>query len=166
MRTSYSSGGGNGISLDHILLDREHAQQDLQRNQPNQDLHVKLVGFCSSTYDYGDEGHNPYEPADWQIASPEQMLNGNSYGAFGPPRAADVWAVGVVTSLLLFNKNHAFLDLINDDLFSAIDLTDAKEYFPLSHEAIRLLASLDRQAGWPEFFDLVNVLDRENHDPT
>ncbi|GAA5901677.1 hypothetical protein JCM6882_006037 [Rhodosporidiobolus microsporus] len=138
------------------------AREDLRAHKPSFNPLVKLVGFTTSCWDYGDGGSNPYNPSDWLVASPEQMLNSGCYGAFGPPRATDIWQIGIFTSNLLFDKNLALPDLDLPTRFSPSIYGNKLEQFPLSPVAINYLASLDRDAGWPKFFDETNLFE---HNP-
>ncbi|GAA5901699.1 hypothetical protein JCM6882_006045 [Rhodosporidiobolus microsporus] len=155
-----------GISLDNVLFAQHYTPQDLRADKPSTQLHVKLVGFTTSIWDYGDEGTNWYAPSDWDLSSPELMLTGACYGDFGPPRATDIWQLGLITSFLLFNKDLTLPGLAaRDQVYSPVTHDHAVDHFPLSREAVLSLASLDRDAGWPKFFDETNLFEHNPNYP-
>ncbi|GAA6013955.1 hypothetical protein JCM10207_000184 [Rhodosporidiobolus poonsookiae] len=125
-------------------------QQKLEIDEPADTLQLKLSNFGSAIRDVhlGEDSHHWH--ATRQTAAPEQLLLYEGYGSYGPARAADIWAVGVVVSLLLFNKHLAFDNL--DFSWQRINLRDPLTRYNVKPEVIVSLASLNKEEPWPDSY--------------
>ncbi|GAA6013949.1 hypothetical protein JCM10207_000182 [Rhodosporidiobolus poonsookiae] len=154
LHASFASDNGRiahlGVSLDSLRLATFVEQEQLEQDKPADLLQLKLGSFGSAIRDgrLGEDMH--HWPANLQTAAPEQLLLYEGYGRYGPARAADIWAVGAVVSLLLFNKHLVLDDIdvswLNDDQREKIRL------YSTSAEVIISLASLNKDQCWPDFY--------------
>ncbi|GAA6014030.1 hypothetical protein JCM10207_000212 [Rhodosporidiobolus poonsookiae] len=90
-------------------------------------------------------------PGSLDIAAAEQLLLEASYGRYGTAPAVDVWAIGVLTSRLLFDKN-----LVLNGCTPVIrypKYTSELDYWSTTPDVVTALASLQREKGWPALFD-------------
>ncbi|GAA6014013.1 hypothetical protein JCM10207_000206 [Rhodosporidiobolus poonsookiae] len=135
------------------------AAKQLEQDAPVPDPQIKLVGFgCAhGNYHEDPEPERWIQPGSWDSASPEQLLLFSGYGIMSPVKAIDIWAVGVITSRLLFNRNLAVQDF--DLTLRLAHFTDELDWWSVSSHVVLSLASLQPEKGWPEY------LDRAGHRP-
>ncbi|GAA5968936.1 hypothetical protein JCM11641_000784 [Rhodosporidiobolus odoratus] len=99
-----------------------------------------------------DSGCEPYRSAgSRQVIAAEQVLLCDSYRSFGLTRALDIWAVGVIASLLILNNNLAWNDL-EPRLVNA-EYSDPLKHYSTTPEVVIALASINPEAGWPQWFE-------------
>ncbi|GAA5988020.1 hypothetical protein JCM11641_002132 [Rhodosporidiobolus odoratus] len=113
---------------------------------------VTLGGFNFAVSVQSTGDHCYTRPGDWDAASAETLLLADAqyHGEF-PVRPVDIWAVGGVTSLLLFARNLA-LEVppsLADERHSS---SRGPKVWGLPACEVIALASLDPDAGWPSFF--------------
>ncbi|GAA5968978.1 hypothetical protein JCM11641_000797 [Rhodosporidiobolus odoratus] len=140
-----------GLSLDNILLDKPTSLDRTTAEDPEIPPCIKLAGFGFSQW-LVEGGYEPYrDPGSRRIRSAEQLLLEQSYGDFGLTSALDIWAIGVVTSLLLFDKNLA----LNGHQAKVVlcDYVDPLRRYSTTSEVVVALASIDPEAGWPRWFE-------------
>ncbi|BGP15702.1 hypothetical protein JCM10213v2_003691 [Rhodosporidiobolus nylandii] len=125
--------------------------EDLSADQPTTSPLVKLAGFSQSFWAFGEGNHCYPQPGDWKVASAEQLLLCLNNGNYPPARAVDIWAVGILASLLLFDKNlslHGF-----DAAVRHPGYTNRLDFWSVSPDIVLSLASLAPEAGWPSSLD-------------
>ncbi|BGP15730.1 hypothetical protein JCM10213_007975 [Rhodosporidiobolus nylandii] len=141
----------SGVSLGNILLAERYSMEDLAADRPATSPLVKLAGFSQSFWAEGAGDYYYPQPGDWKVASAEQLLLVVNNGNCPPARAVDIWAVGIVASLLLFNKNLSFHG------FNAVPrypgYTSRLDFWSVSPDVVLSLASLAPEAGWPSSLD-------------
>ncbi|GAA6039880.1 hypothetical protein JCM8097_006778 [Rhodosporidiobolus ruineniae] len=140
-----------GPSLAEWQGKRPSPADQLAQDEPAREPSIKLAGFSYSHWTDDSDLHTRHPPADWTTASPEQLLLNASYGGYGLPSASDVWAIGAVVSLLLFDSNLALNGFDPDVHYPRHD--GPLSHWSTSSEVVLSLASLDPSGGWPNFFD-------------
>ncbi|BGP47710.1 hypothetical protein JCM10450v2_003575 [Rhodotorula kratochvilovae] len=150
------------LTLDNILLTAPFTDEELRADAPLQDPTIKLISF-----EWGRERIEQY-PDPWMddhyhtlssgaIETPEHWFMNYDENA-GPADAHDSWAVGVITSLLLFNKDLAHLVPVEAQenyerrRSSRFCVEAGIPPWHVTGEGIVDLASLDPEAGWPAWF--------------
>ncbi|GAA5855210.1 hypothetical protein JCM8547_008987 [Rhodosporidiobolus lusitaniae] len=150
--------GHSSISLDNLLLRECYTQDELKEDKPAASPFLKLVGFNFSLFIH-DTGNGWYtEPGDWKAASAEQRLLSKAMYNESPVPPVDIWAVGQVTSLLMFGKNLAF-DCGSEGQFSDATVPAQLKIWGSPPHKVVALASLDPEAGWPAFLSEANDQD-------
>ncbi|GAA5877936.1 hypothetical protein JCM8547_007088 [Rhodosporidiobolus lusitaniae] len=103
------------------------------------------------------------EPGDWKTASAEQLLLRHAEYNRSQCTAVDIWAVGNVTSLLLFNKNLAFGNLAIKPVYPLYK--SPLERWGASPAVMVSLASLEPEVEWPAFLSESGEVDYASNYP-
>ncbi|GAA5971760.1 hypothetical protein JCM11641_001502 [Rhodosporidiobolus odoratus] len=138
------------ITLDNLLLRDCYSKDELTQDKPAISPFLKLGGFNFSVSVQSTQDHWYTKTGGRAAASAEQLLLSHAQYNESPVKPIDVWAVGRITSLLLFARNLAF---------EGASLADEGNSSPRGPKVRGLparkfiaLASLDPDAGWPSFF--------------
>ncbi|GAA5901669.1 hypothetical protein JCM6882_006036 [Rhodosporidiobolus microsporus] len=124
-------------------------------HHPSTALKLRRSSFADSVLYQMDDLYY-HAPGNLATATPEQRLLGTQADQFGEAAPADIWAVGVVISQLLFDKNLA-RDGIDQSLYSS-GFPLLEQWHVRPAEVVNL-ASLHPEAGWPAFFDTAKSAD-------